>query len=226
MKRFFLLAMILLQSGCASILNPTPRRDPAFAAVRPQDMLAPPQYNAGAIFQSGYDIRLFEDNLARRVGDVLTVRLVERTNAKKDADTDVKRNGSTSISVPTILGQNNAKLLGYELSSSLDSKHDFKGEGESKQSNALTGNISVTVVEALPNGNLRVRGEKRVSLNQGHEYVKLSGIVRPADIDTTNTVDSTRIADATIMYTGEGAVADVNRMGWLQRFFTSILFPF
>jgi flagellar L-ring protein precursor FlgH len=124
------------------------------------------------------------------------------------------------------MGQEAAEILGYNVSSSLESTHKFEGKGESNQSNLLTGNISVTVVEVLPNGNLRVRGEKRVGLNQGNEYIKLSGLVRPVDIDTTNSVDSTKVADATFIYNGEGVVADVNRMGWLQRFFTSILFPF
>ena len=84
----------------------------------------------------------------------------------------------------------------------------------------------VTVIEVLPNGYLMVRGEKRIGINQGNEYIKLSGIVRPADIDSTNTVLSTKMADPTIVYVGEGAIADANKIGWLARFFISALFPF
>jgi flagellar L-ring protein precursor FlgH len=90
----------------------------------------------------------------------------------------------------------------------------------------LSGNITVTVIEVLPNRNLYVRGEKRIGINQGNEYIRLSGIVRPEDITPQNTIESTRIADPTIVYVGEGMVADANTMGWLARFFNSVLFPF
>ncbi len=202
-----------------------PKRDPAFAPVRPA-ALQPPQQNNGSLYQSGYDVRLFEDHTARRVGDILTIALNERTDAKKDADNAVKKDNTTSISIPTILGKTNRELLGYQLETSLKSANDFSGEGETNQSNSLTGNISVTVVEVLPNGNLSVRGEKRVTLNDGDEFIRLSGIVRPVDIDANNTISSNKVADATIMYTGQGALADASRMGWMARFFNSPFFPF
>ena len=102
----------------------------------------------------------------------------------------------------------------------------FAGSGDSKQSNELTGDITVTVIEVLPNGYLMVRGEKRIGINQGNEYIRVSGIVRPTDIDSTNTVLSTKIADPTLVYVGDGAVADSNAIGWLAKFFVSALFPF
>lgn len=211
----------LALAGCETL----PKSNPSFAPVEPAD-LTPPYRNTGAIYQAGYDMRLFEDITARRVGDILTVRLVERTDATKEANTDIERDASTSIKVPTFFGGASGKLLGADFETELASKTDFEGETESEQNNQLTGTISVTVVEVLPNGNLKVRGEKRVTLNQGDEYIRLSGIVRPVDIDAANTVSSNQVADATIMYTGQGALNDANRMGWLTRFFTSILFPF
>ena len=108
-------------------------------------------------------------------------------------------------------------LTGNDAETKLTAKRDFKGEGAANQSNSLSGNISVTVVEVLPNGNLNVRGEKRVTLNQGDEYIRLSGIVRPVDIDSANTITSDKVADVTIMYIGEGAMADASKMGWLSR---------
>ncbi|MDH5594565.1 MAG: flagellar basal body L-ring protein FlgH, partial [Gammaproteobacteria bacterium] len=93
-------------------------------------------------------------------------------------------------------------------------------------SNSLTGNISVTVVEVLPNGNLVIRGEKIISLNQGDEYVRVAGIVRAQDVTSKNTVLSTQIADAHISYGGNGMVADSNKLGWLARFFVSAIMPF
>ena len=112
------------------------------------------------------------------------------------------------------------------LNSALGSGSTFAGESESTQSNSLSGSITVSVVDVLPNGYLKIRGEKRVRLNQGNEYVRLAGIIRPSDISPDNSVESTKIADATIMYTGEGALADANKIGWLARFFISAVFPF
>ncbi len=218
--RMFLL-LPLLTVAC----TPLPTRDPAFAPVEPADLRAPAQ-NSGSIYQANYDMRLFEDHTAKRVGDVLTIRLVERTQAKKLSDMEARKNTSLSVKAPLILGMEAAQLLGHDVETEVQTKHQFTGEGEANQSNSLTGDLSVTVVEVLPNGNLRVRGEKRVALNQGSEYVRLSGIVRPVDIDVANSVLSSRVADATIMYTGDGAVADASKMGWLARFFMSPWFPF
>lgn len=211
----------LLLTGCDTL----PKRDPDFAPVQPAD-LRPPQQNNGAIYQGGYDMRLFEDHAARRVGDIVTVTLTERTNAKKNADLGTSKDTSISVQAPYLMGMNPATILGQDVKTEIETAQKFDGKGDAQQSNQLTGNISVTVVEVLPNGNLRVRGEKRVALNDGNEYIRLSGIVRPIDIDVANTVPSSKIADATIMYTGDGAVADSNKMGWLARFFNSPIFPF
>jgi flagellar L-ring protein precursor FlgH len=112
------------------------------------------------------------------------------------------------------------------MKTSMTSNKAFKGKGKTDQSNQLNGSISVTVVELLPNGNLKIRGEKRVTLNQGDEFVRLSGIVRPVDITPANVIDSQKIADATFMYTGEGSLADASTKGWLSRVFNSPWFPF
>jgi len=225
MKPLLLLLIALSLPGCAAMLNPPPRHDPAFAPARPEVIMPPPN-NTGAIYQPGFDVRLFEDGRARRVGDTLTVQLVENSNATKNANTKINKTANLSASAPVLMGMDLASVLGNSTMASLEASNAFDGKGSSNQSNALNGNITVTVIEVLPNGNLRVQGEKRLGLNQGNEYIKLSGIVRPIDIDTNNSVDSTRIADATMIYNGDGAIADGNRMGWLQRFFTSLLFPF
>lgn len=225
-----LLALLIL-AGC----NTAPKRDPAYAATRPVVPPPAPQGN-GSIYQSGYERSWFEDMRARRVGDMLTVKLVEKTDASKTATTSAKKSNATSITNPTLLGStpqfntpglvplasNTNNTLGFDLQSS----NDFSGEGDSTQKNELTGDITVTVAEVLPNGYLLVRGEKRLGINQGNEYIKVSGLVRPADIDSTNTVLSTRLADPTLVYVGDGPVAESNAMGWLARFFISALFPF
>jgi len=227
---FMILAAIVL-SGC----NTAPKHDPMFAPVRPV-YIKPEVVNNGAIYQAGQETTWFEDMRARRVGDLITVKLVEKTEGSKEANSEVKKTQDLSISNPTILGSTPqfnvpgivplASNNGNTLATTLGSTSSFKGEGDADQSNELSGSVTVTVVEVLPNGYLVVRGEKRIGINQGNEYVKLSGIVRPSDIDSTNTVESTKIGDATILYVGDGAVADASVMGWLTKFFISAIMPF
>lgn len=222
----------LVVSGC----NTAPSRDPEFAAVRPRPAAAPPPSD-GAIYQPGYSLVLFEDLRARRVGDVLTISLNERTAASKSAETEFDKSTSTTISNPTVLGStvsfNVPSVLPLSttanntLEASLNSSSDFEGGGQSTQSNSLTGDITVTVAEVLPNGDLFVQGEKILTLTEGHEHIRISGTVRQVDITPENTVLSTRVANARIIYAGEGGgVPDANIAGWLARFFVSAFFPF
>ena len=221
----FLICLMML-SGCAMMDDMAkPRHDPEFRPVAPSAYQIP-QHRNGSIYQVGYDVRFFEDNRARRIGDILTINLVEKTDAKKESDTDIKKGNTTSISTPTFLGDVDPSRFGLNFNSSLSSSNDFSGETESTQKNSLSGSITVSVTDVLPNGYLKIRGEKRIRLNQGNEYIRVSGIIRPTDINPDNSVDSTKIADATLMYTGEGALADANKIGWLARFFISAVFPF
>jgi len=213
--------LLMLLGGCASF----PTGDPAYASATPA-VPPPPAPANGAIYQAGYAVSLFEDLSARRVGDVLTIRLVERTDASKKASTSVNKESAIAVPNPILLGRPLSLSGGTTLETDIASAQDFQGEGDSSQSNSLRGDISVTVAEVLPNGNLLVRGEKQLKLNQGDEYIRLSGIVRPVDIAPDNTVLSTRVADVRIAYAGRGAVADASTLGWLSRFFLSMLWPF
>lgn len=227
-----LMSAVLGLTGCTG----APKKDPNFAVSLPPASAHPePQYN-GAIYQSGYALAWFEDIRARRVGDVLFIRLAENTIATKEQSATLEKSTSSSLSEPTILGtQAQFNVPGVlplvntndvSLESQLDSEHSFDGSSDASQRNSLTGDIAVTVAEVLPNGNLVVRGEKRLNLTEGNEYVKLSGIVRPTDIATDNTVLSTRLADATIVYSSDGQNAGATKLGWLARFFTSAVLPF
>lgn len=219
-----LLLLGLLLGGCDS----APVRDPNFAPVRPT-VPPPAPVGTGAIYQEGYGMLWFEDLRARQVGDTLTVVLAEKTNATKSAKTASKKSNSNAISNPTLLGVEPSFPVGdqtgkFEFATASES--DFSGEGTASQNNALTGDITVTVTEVLANGYLLVRGEKRLAINQGNEYVKFAGIVRPYDIGPDNRVESTKIADPTIIYVGDGQTAAASIMGWLSKFFISALMPF
>lgn len=175
----------------------------------------------GAIFASYQSTALIEDPKAQNVGDILTVLLVERTDASKKASTSTSKETSVEHANPELLGRpitHNGQPL---LSASVEGDQSFRGQGASSQSNSLAGTITVTVLERYPNGNLKVAGRKQLSLNQGSEYVSIAGIVRPIDISTQNTVTSDRLALAEISYGGKGAMNDSNSMGFLARFFNS-----
>ncbi|MBK1673448.1 flagellar basal body L-ring protein [Ectothiorhodospira shaposhnikovii] len=220
-----LACLMVFSSGCATLSSVERGDDPNFATVMPP-MPIPPEHNNGAIFQPTAVQGLFADYKARQVGDVLTVLLAERTQASKSASTSTSKEANVNMANPTILGRpvtrDGRPLLNTEISGS----RDFDGQGSASQSNQLDGSITVMVSEVLPNGNLVVQGEKWLKINQGEEYIRLRGIVRPVDIRTDNTILSTQVASAQVAYGGRGALADSNRQGWLSRFFNSPVWPF
>ena len=217
-----LTSVVLLQ---ACTIGPTPiPDDPEFAPVVSSTMVIPAP-NPGGIYQPGFSVALFEDQRAKRVGDIINVVLSERTQSSKTADTEIKKENGISFNAASLLGDT-PSLGDYSLGTDVTQDRDLKGESSSDQSNSLTGSIAVTICEVLPNGLLAVRGEKWMTFNTGEEFIRLKGLVRPEDIQPDNTVLSTRLADARIAYSGTGALADSNKHGWLSGFFNSTFWPF
>jgi len=218
----FLLALMLLPalSGCAAMGDVRP-----YKPLPPMEMVVatPAPATAGAIYQANTGLALFSDHKARNVGDILTIFLTENTIAQSSADTTVNKNSSMAVEAPMFLGH---KDVNGEFSASLSGKRGFTGNGKSAQSNRLQGQVTVTVTQRLPNGNLVVAGEKNLRLNQGNELVQIQGIVRAADIGADNTIASSKVANAQIVYGGRGTLAQSNAMGWLARFFNSGLMPY
>ena len=218
MLRVIFLLGILFLTGCAPVSS--------LVDVQPKENvpdMAFPEYTVdpdGSLFSANYGMALFQDRRAFRLGDILTVELAEQTRSSKKAGTSYGKDSNVEIAVPMIAGKIQPKGQ-----FSLDAERDFKGSSSSSQQNSLSGSITVMVVEVLPNGVLRIRGEKWLKLNQGDEYIRLSGLVRVDDIDGSNRVSSQRLGDARITYSGRGALADANEAGWLSRFFNSSWFP-
>ncbi|WP_295574855.1 flagellar basal body L-ring protein FlgH [Stenotrophomonas maltophilia] len=215
--------VVALLGGC--VIAGDVRPYPAMAPIQP---IVPPQAapTAGAIYAAGPTLQLYSDRRARDVGDLLTITLLENTTAQTSANTATNKESNLSLGTPSILGAP-VTLGGKDiLSATATGKRDFTGKGNSAQSNRLQGSVTVTVVQRLPNGNLVVQGQKNLRLNQGDELVQVQGIVRPGDISADNTVPSSRVAEARIVYGGRGPVAQSNAMGWLSRFFNSGLTPF
>lgn len=204
------------------------RAYPELAPLQPV-VAAPVTASAGAIYAAGGNnggLQLYGDRRARDVGDLLTIVLLENTTAQSRATTAVSKESDLSIGSPNLFGAP-VTLGGKDiLSASANGTRDFSGSGNTAQSNRLVGNLTVQVVQRLPNGNLVVSGQKNLRLNQGDELVQVQGIVRPADIGADNTIASSKVADARIAYGGRGAVAQSNAMSWLGRFFNSAFAPF
>lgn len=217
-----MLAAALLAGGCAHIAPP---QAPPLADDKPLPLpvLSQPQARrgqAGGVFSPDATWSLHSDSRAFRPGDVLTVMLNETTQASKSADTKFGKENNVSVQ-PTVIG---TKTINSNVG--IGASRDFNGSATSSQQNALQGAITVIVSEVMPGGLLRIQGEKSLYLNQGEEFLRLSGFVRSADIDTDNRVSSQRIANARIAYSGRGTLADANSAGWLTRFFTSPWMPF
>jgi flagellar L-ring protein precursor FlgH len=208
--------------GCATVQKKPPKEDDQLSwALQPE----PPASN-GAIYQVGRDVALFENPVARHIGDTVTIVLSESTAAKKSATTNTAKSTNQTLPGISVLGKA-VTIKGNPITSaSIDDSSKFAGEGDSAQSNSLTGYITCTVTRVLPNGNLYIRGEKWIGINQGSEYVRLSGVVRPIDIAPDNSVPSLKVGAANISYGGKGALADANNQGWLSRFFNSPWTPF
>jgi flagellar L-ring protein precursor FlgH len=191
--------------------------------ARPAQVARAPQQN-GAIFQDGVSYRpLFEDRRARYVGDTLTILISEKTTASRDSANAATRSASTSFAVPVVQGLPFKGMQGAQLEA--NAKSDLNAKDQAAANNLFTGSIAVTVIDVLPNGNLVVAGEKQIGINQGSEFIRLSGVVNPTFIFANNQVSSTTVADARIEYRGSGYIDEAQTMGWLARVFQSVM-PF
>jgi flagellar L-ring protein precursor FlgH len=222
MKTVQLIAVSLLLTGC-SVLQEDGGRD--FDPTWP-DVSEGPKAQPGAIYAQGTDVSLWNNVTARNIGDTLTVRLAESTEAEKTATTTASKSSKAELASPTIAGRPITMDGTVLLQGGIDNSSEFAGNGAAAQSNKLDGFITVTVAKRFSNGNLLVRGQKWIAINSGREFVRLQGIVRPSDIAPDNTVLSWRVADAYISYGGQGTVANATKPGWLYRFFNSPKTPF
>lgn len=215
-----LVGVLIVLQGCTAMSRPRAvPDDPAYSPVRAEAMMQR-DLHSGAIYQSARNHNLYGDTVALNVGDVLTVTLEESTRASKNAETSITKDQEVSLLAAQLLGRD-----GLDVDTDVQHERDFEGSAEADQSNSLAGSITVTVTEVLPNGVLHIRGEKWLSLTNGDEYIRLSGLVRPQDIAPDNTVASNRIADARFAYGGTGDFDQANQMGWLARFFNSEWWP-
>jgi len=228
MNRIVVVLVALLAAGCAQVQQAqrTVEVHQPLSVRPPIAPTTPPTH--GAIYQASTASQpsympLFEDRRARAVGDTLTVTINEKIQASKKAATTADRTGSSKFAIPEIKTPTGHVYQGGAITGT--SASEFEGKGDSAANNLFTGTITVTVIDVLPNGNLVVAGEKQIGINQGSEFVRLSGVVNPTFIFAGNVVSSVQIADARLEYRGTGYIDEAQTMGWAQRIFQSVL-PF
>lgn len=229
-KKIAIVCSLLVLAACqsAQIIKPD---DPSFAPVVAPTIVKPKPIT-GSLFVPGYGVSLFGNTNAHRVGDIITVVLDERTVSSKSSTVGVDKDSSISLlenGAGTLLGKDLTKKLpligNITLPTSANHSRQFEGDASADQSNRLQGNISVTITDVMPNGNLVIRGEKWLKLNTGDEYIRISGMLRSLDVGLDNMVSSTKLANARIAYSGTGELADSQRQGWLGRFFNGPYWP-
>jgi len=221
--RLLVAGLLLTLNGCAII----PRTPLVEGSTTAQPMPSSPPVVNGSIFQGvmpmnyGYQ-PLFEDRRPRNIGDTLTITLQENVSASKSSSANASRDGSTNVGLTAVPRALAGLLDGDKASAEASGKNDFEGKGGASANNTFTGTITVTVNQLLPNGNLKVVGEKQIAINQGTEFIRFSGVVNPRTISGSNTVVSSQVADARIEYVGNGYINEAQNMGWLQRFFLNV----
>lgn len=219
MKTIVSLFLLLGVTACATV-PPTNVHQPMSIRPEARQLAGAPN---GAIYQAATSRPLFEDRRARFIGDTITVKITENTKASKSSSNKLDRSNTQKASISAMAGLPMSGMAGLNVNGTGSS--NFNGKGEAANNANFTGNITVTVIDVLPNGNLLVSGEKQIAVGEEQEFIRVSGVVNPTFVDFSNSVDSSKIADARIEYKSSGQLADGQLMGWLARFFLSVL-PF
>ena len=208
-----LFAIVYLLQGCATepvdmVLRPSPEFQPVYPLAADRQKIA-----TGGIYSNRQSDAWFGRGRNYQVGDIITVLLNESTQAARTQNTDVSRESKNSLpsGMSTKVGNMSPFLSGIDLNNNNNSS---KGTGKADQQASLSGSVAVTVIEILANGNLMIRGEKKLGLSEGTEVIQVSGVIRPEDVGPNSTVQSRRLANAQIAYRGSGDLANATKAGW------------
>lgn len=208
-----MLGMGLVLAGCGPSLPPPP----PWSSIPQSTFVPDPPPKDGSLWrQNGRLGDLYSDLRARKVGDVVTVKIVENAEALKSASTKTSRDSSLSASVTSFFGAP-LSVGGFKPEAAGSLKNEFEGSGTTQRKDTLVATLTAKVVEVLPHGLLRIEGYREVLINNERQYIILRGVVRPEDISSDNTVLSSAIADAQIAYAGQGVVSDKQKPGWVGR---------
>ena len=222
MKIYLLgLAMMALLCSC-SIYGTRPDDIQPQAKILPTPIVEP-DYTPGSLWP-GENSRnmLFTDNKARYVNDIVTIIIDESSSGQNQASTNSSKNTLTNAGISAMLGLNTSIInsnanLGGKLSVGGESTSSLKGAGDTSRGGRLQARLTARVVRVLDNGNLLIEGRRQLTLNAEDQFIVITGVIRPEDITAENWVLSSNIADARILYTGSGVLADKQHPGWLTR---------
>ncbi len=232
LRALVLLVLLALGAAVGGCARPYVREEPPWPAPTPLDRTevgSQGPYQATSLWSDSASLtRAFDDHRARRVGDLVTVLVVEVSEAKREATTGVSRDTGVSAQVNTFLGSD--LTTGdpgsfFEPKISASTGNSFKGSGSTQHKDVLRTRVAARVVHVLEDGSLVVEGRRQVKVHSDTQYLFVRGIARPADITTDNTVLSTALADAQILYEGEGLVANQQRPGWMYQVL-DVVWPF
>ncbi|MDP4069943.1 Flagellar L-ring protein [Rhodobacteraceae bacterium IMCC1909] len=216
MKKLATVFLCML-AGCAQ--NNADRISIDFEPLYPQEMpLVETNNGSGTIFNAAQGNLFSMESKAQQLGDIITVSFAESFQATKSQNAATSRSLDNTVNLPGLI--TNATDLSTKLAAG--GENSFSGSGSSAQSNSLTGQVSVHVVRVFQNGNLEILGQKKLTLNNGDEYIRVHGIVRPKDIDAENVVSSDRIANANIQYIGAGDIAESSKKGWYSKILDNV----
>jgi flagellar L-ring protein FlgH len=218
------LGIAIACSACASLPQPVTvdfaeRKAPALIQTVPPIAAS----NNGSLFQAVTYRPAMEDRRARVVGDVVTIQIVENVTASQTSTSTANRTASMDASVSAFPFQSAEGLAKLNLGTS--SANNFSGKGGTQSANTFSGSITAVVVDVLPNGHLVVAGEKQIGVNQNVDVLRFSGTIDPRTLQPGSFVSSTQVANARIESRGRGAASEAQTVGWLSRFFLSVL-PF
>jgi flagellar L-ring protein precursor FlgH len=236
-----LLILAAVMISCSPVgRQPSPAANHEAALRNPPVELypAPATRTEGSLFTDDSQVELFGDVKANRVGDIITINIVETSKASKNAQTQLDRDNSLSAGITALLGfEQNLNELPFMAYTKLPEtarsdallgatfQNKFKGTGKTSRNETMTAQISARVIQVLPNGDLVIRGSREITVNNEKQYIIIQGVVRPQDISPDNTIQSSYIADAKIDYTGEGDISRQQRKGWLNRL-VDVVWPF
>mgnify|MGYP001280434007 CR=1 FL=1 len=235
-KNALSVGVLILALICMTACTSTQKLLEPKSVVTPQSIykVKPVKFNDGGIWPGDTTKNLlFEDTRARKVGDLVTVVLNETATSTQTATTDTSKSSSIDLKAESMLGlpsnMNVQNFLGMgtnfnpALKGSTEKAN--KGSGTTTRSGSLTGTLSATIIAINGNGNFNIEGKRSVTVNNEEQLMVLTGTVRPSDINYDNTINSSLIANAAITYSGEGVIADEQRVGWMMRIM-SVIWPF
>lgn len=219
MRRFLLLGLVSLLAACANVGTPkVDIAEPTTALPSPPPAVAA---NNGSIFQAAQYRPLFEDHRARLVGDTITVQIVEKVSASQSSTSTIDKSGKVDAGVSALPFLSAGAL--NRASATGSSSNTFSGKGATQNTNDFSGTITAVVTGVLPNGHLLIAGEKQIGVNENVDVLRFSGQVDPRAIQPGNTVASAQVANVRIEHRGRGQQAEAQGIGWLARFFLSVL---